>query len=221
MLHSVHHCFWKSMKLQGTGILSDGRKKDEGSKCLISLDAEERSDFPKVSQGVCGTAEPGGLIRLHKLPDASQVCGANPSLQSFPAPWASEADLVSLCQGTPWVVCEIREAGVRAGSSFWRSLATGPQLWESTLGSAAAWIVGQLGATGTRSPAQICMSLFLSASCKDYCDSALPERMFPVIAGEGLMVSMSPHAFTDQVLPGRAAPREGIWFLRFGWERQM
>lgn len=59
------------MKLQGTEILSDGRKKDEGSKCLISLDAEERSDFPKVSQGVCGTAEPRGLIRLYKLPDAS------------------------------------------------------------------------------------------------------------------------------------------------------
>lgn len=99
--------------------------------------------------------------------------------------------------------------------------------WSSNLGEHAGEccsmgkIVGQLGATGTRSPAQICMSLFLSASCKDCCDSALPERMFPVIAGEGLMVSISPHAFTDQVLPGRAAPREGIWFLRFGWERQM
>lgn len=127
------------MKLQGTGILSDGRKKDEGSGCLISLDAEERSDFPKVSQGVCGTAEPGGLITLYKLPDASQVCRANPGLQSFPAPWASEFDLVSLSQETPWVVCEIWEADVRAGGSFWRSLAADPQLWESTLGNAEAW----------------------------------------------------------------------------------
>lgn len=44
------------------------------------------------------------------------------------------------------------------------------------------------------------------------------------MAGEGLIgrghvVSMSPHAFTDQVVPGGAAPGEGKWFLRFDWER--
>lgn len=78
---------------------------------------------------------------------------------------------------------------------------------------------------GMRSLAQICVFLFLSASCKDCCDSALPVRRFSAIAGEDLigrgdMVSMSPHAFTDQVLPGIAAPGEGKWFLRFGWESQ-
>lgn len=65
----------------------------------------------------------------------------------------------------------------------------------------------------------------LDASCKDCWESALSMRRFPAIAGESLigrgdMISVSPRALTDKVLPGRADPGGGKWFLRFGWERQ-
>lgn len=116
---------------KGTGILSDRRRQGWGSRCLISLGAGGGNDFPKVAQGICGKAETGGLIRPYKIPgkldksvELIQACKAFPQQA---APWASKVSLVSLCQGTPWVVCKIWEAGVRAGGSFCRSLVTGPQ----------------------------------------------------------------------------------------------